>query len=162
VAEIGFGMGISASMLQEAGVRSHTIVECHPDVLDALARWREHYPNAAIDVVARRWQDWIAAEASFDAILFDTYPTSEEEYAAEVIESPTFAASFFPTASRLLRPGGVFTYYTNEIDSLSRRHQLLLFEHFSSVGVSLVRDLQPPADCQYWWADSMAVVKAIK
>jgi guanidinoacetate N-methyltransferase len=37
-----------------------------------------------------------------------------------------------------------------------------LFEHFSSVGVSLVRDLQPPADCQYWWADSMAVVKAIK
>lgn len=162
VAEIGFGMGISASMLQEAGVRSHTIVECHPDVLDALARWREHYPNAAIDVVARRWQDWIAAEASFDAILFDTYPTSEEEYAAEVIESPTFAASFFPTASRLLRPGGVFTYYTNEIDSLSRRHQRLLFEHFSSVGVSLVRDLQPPADCQYWWADSMAVVKAIK
>ncbi len=79
-----------------------------------------------------------------------------------MINSPTFAASFFPMASRLLRPGGVFTYYTNEIDSLARRHQRLLFEHFSSFSVRLVRGLAPPPDCQYWWADSMAVVQALK
>jgi len=162
VAEIGFGMGISATFVQEFGVRSHTIVECHPDVLAAIERWRASYPGAKIDVTACRWQEWKAAPGSFDAILFDTYPTSEEEYAAEVIESPTFVASFLPAAGRLLRPGGVFTYYTNEIDSLSRRHQRLLFEHFSSVTVSLVRGLQPPPDCQYWWADSMAVVRAVK
>lgn len=162
VAEIGFGMGISATLLQQYGVRSHTIVECHPDVLGRLAAWRAEHPDAAITVVPVRWQDWAFAPESFDGVLFDTYPTSEEEYTAEVAASPTFAASFFPAAQRMLRPGGVFTYYTNEIDSLSRRHQRLLLEHFSSFSVSLVRDLHPPADCQYWWADSMAVVKAVK
>jgi hypothetical protein len=25
-----------------------------------------------------------------------------------------------------------------------------------------LRALAPPADCQYWWADSMAVVKAVR
>jgi guanidinoacetate N-methyltransferase len=35
-------------------------------------------------------------------------------------------------------------------------------EHFSSFSVSAVRDLRPPADCQYWWADSMAVVAAVR
>ncbi|ATQ77478.1 hypothetical protein CR152_25470 [Massilia violaceinigra] len=162
VAEIGFGMGISATLVQEYGVRSHTIVECHPDVLARLGRWRAQRPDAAVTVVPTRWQDWAFEPGSFDGVLFDTYPTSEDEYSAEVAASPTFAASFFPAAQRMLRPGGVFTYYTNEIDSLSRRHQRLLLEHFSSFSVGLVRGLRPPADCQYWWADSMAIVKAVK
>jgi guanidinoacetate N-methyltransferase len=162
VAEIGFGMGISATFLQESGIRSHTIVECHPDVLARLDAWRVQRPGASITVVPCRWQDWAVEPASFDGVLFDTYPTSEEEYGAEVASTPTYAASFFPAARRMLRPGGVFTYYTNEIDSLSRRHQRLLLEHFSSFSVSLVRDLAPAADCQYWWADSMAIVRAVR
>jgi hypothetical protein len=40
IAEIGFGMGISATFVQELGVRSHTIVECHPGVLESLQTWR--------------------------------------------------------------------------------------------------------------------------
>ncbi|MFT3803349.1 MAG: amino acid adenylation domain-containing protein [Burkholderiaceae bacterium] len=185
VVEIGFGMGLSAGFIQARQPRSHTIVECHPDVLEALETWRGVLPVRSgapdsrqispqapqrdsrrkasdVRVVASRWQDWQFEPASFDGVLFDTYPTSEEEYARNVTRSPTFAADFFPTAAALLRPGGVFTYYTNEIDSLSRRHQRLLFEHFSSFSVRIVRHLQPPPDCQYWWADSMAVVAAVR
>jgi amino acid adenylation domain-containing protein len=162
VAEIGFGMGISAGFVQALRPRSHTIVECHPDVLAALQRWRAGHVDADIRVAACRWQDWDVAPECFDGVLFDTYPTSEDEYTAEVTTAPTFAASFFATARRLLRPGGVFTYYTNEIDSLSRRHQRLLLEHFSSFSVSVTRELRPPPDCQYWWADSMVVVAAVK
>jgi amino acid adenylation domain-containing protein len=162
VAEIGFGLGLSAGFVQALRPRSHTIVECHPDVLKTLRRWREQHHDADICVAACRWQDWDAPPACFDGLLFDIYPTSEDEYEAEVALAPTFAASFFPTANRLLRPGGVFTYYTNEIDSLSRRHQRLLLEHFSSFSVSVVRNLRPPDDCQYWWADSMAVVAAVR
>src|SRR5690349_15783064 len=33
VLEIGFGRGVLASLIQQAGVRSHTIVECNPHVL---------------------------------------------------------------------------------------------------------------------------------
>lgn len=170
VLEIGFGMGLSAGFVQALQPRSHTIVECHPDVLTALDVWRqglEELPPAAdhppdIRVVPCRWQDAPLTPASFDGVLFDTYPTSEEEYSREVALSPTFAAGFFATASALLRPGGVFSYYTNEIDSLSRRHQRLLLQHFSSFSLHVVRGLQPPPDCQYWWADSMAVVAAVK
>ena len=116
VAEIGFGLGLSAGFVQALKPRSHTVVEWHPDVLNALQRWREQRHDADIRIAACRWQDWDAPEAGFDGVLFDTYPTTEEEYDAEVALAPTFAASFFPTARRLLRPGGVFTYYTNEIE----------------------------------------------
>src|SRR5262249_11564048 len=33
VLEIGFGMGISATLIQQHGVRSYAVVECNPDVL---------------------------------------------------------------------------------------------------------------------------------
>ena len=167
IAEIGFGMGLSAGFLQDLKPRSHTIVECHADVLGRLQTWRQRLrlqpdPAPDIRVVASRWQDWAFEPASFDGVLFDTYPTTEDEFTSEVALSPNFAAGFFATACALLRPGGFFTYYTNEIDSLSRRHQRLLLAHFSSFSVSIVRNLKPPPDCQYWWADSMAVVAAVK
>jgi hypothetical protein len=98
----------------------------------------------------------------FDAIFFDTYPLEEEEFVQTVINSITFAESFIPVASKLLRQGGVFSYYTNEIDSFSRRHQRLVLDHFSSMSLSVVKNLAPPEDCNYWWADSMMVVKAVK
>jgi len=162
VLEIGFGLGISAGLIQEMGASSHTIVECNRDVFREAERWRASRPNPQIQIVLGRWQDVLNQLSTYDAILFDSYPTSEGEFLAEVINSVTFAEHFFPFAARLLRPRGVFTYYTNEIDSLSRQHQRILFDHFSSLTVSVIRQLNPPQDCNYWWADSMAVVKAVK
>ena len=77
-----------------------------------------------------------------------------------VLESVTFAEHFFATAARCLRPGGVFSYFTNEIDSFSRRHQRKLLEYFASLSLEVVRGLRPPPDSNYWWADSMVVVRA--
>jgi hypothetical protein len=162
VLEVGFGMGISASYIQELGARSHTIVECNDDVLKKIGEWKSRHRGRSIHVVACRWQEAALEPGAYDAVFFDTYPTSDEEYLANVLESATFAAHFFPTAARCLRPGGVFTYYTNEIDSFSRRHQRLLLQQFDSVSLEVVRGLRPPADNHYWWADSMVVVKAVK
>jgi guanidinoacetate N-methyltransferase len=80
----------------------------------------------------------------------------------EVIDNAVMAEDFFPVAARCLRKGGIFTWYTNEIDSVSRRHQRLIFKYFSSFSVHICKPLAPPADCHYWFADSMAVIKAIK
>ncbi|HET9766605.1 MAG TPA: amino acid adenylation domain-containing protein, partial [Thermoanaerobaculia bacterium] len=162
VLEVGFGMGISATDIQARGVRSHTVIECNEDVIRTFERWRSRYPGRDIRLVKGLWQEVAAGCGPFDAILFDTYPLNEDEFNEAVVESVTFAAAFVPVAASLLREGGVFTYYTNEIDTFSRRHQRLLLRHFRSLTLSVVRGLQPPDDCHYWWADSMVVVSATK
>ena len=162
VLEVGFGMGISASYIQAGHPRSHTIIECNHDVMKAFAEWAGKYADRDIRLVQGRWQDVVDRLDRFDGVFFDTYPASEEEFEEAVINSINFAEAFIPAAAALLRPGGVFTYYTNEIDSFSRRHQRFLFQHFSSFTLSIVRSLLPPEDCHYWWADSMAGVKALK
>jgi amino acid adenylation domain-containing protein len=162
VLEVGFGMGISATYIQERGVRSHSIIECNEEVIAQFEQWRAQFPERDIRLVCGKWQDVTEQLAQYDGVFFDTYPLSEAEFKEYVIDSITFAESFFPVAAACLRPGGVFSYYTNEIDSFSRRHQRLVLKYFSSFTLSVVRGLRPPADCNYWWADSMVVIKAVK
>jgi guanidinoacetate N-methyltransferase len=143
-------------------VRSHTVIEANAEVASEFGRWRERYPGRVIELVRGRWQDVMDSLGDFDAILFDTYPTTEAEFHKDALLSSTFAESFFAVAARHLRPGGVFSYYTNEVDSLGRLHQRRLLQHFSSFSVEVVTGLRPPADCSYWWANSMASVKAVR
>jgi predicted O-methyltransferase YrrM len=162
VLEVGFGMGISASFIQERRPKSHTIIEFNQDVMVAFEQWRRRYLDRDIRLVRGRWQDVAETLSEFDSVFFDAYPASEAEFEESVVNSITFAESFIPMAANLLRPGGVLTYYTNEIDSFSRRHQRFLFKHFRSFTLSVVGSLRPPENCHYWWADSMVVVKAVK
>jgi len=164
VLEVGFGMGISASFILDAGVRSYTVIECNDGVIENFERWRQRHPQTEIRLVRGRWQDVAQQLGEYDGILFDTYPLSQEEYIRnEVNGRPyTHAGEFFPLAAAKLRPGGAFTYFSCEIDSLSRGHQRLLLRHFDSFKVSVVRGLAPPAGCQYWWASSMVMVTATR
>ncbi len=162
VLEIGFGMAISASYIQAMGVRSYTVIECNDGVMQQFEQWKARYPGRDIRLVPGKWQDVIDTLGLFDGIFFDTYPLSEEEFDRYVVRDVTFGQHFFAAAARHLRPGGIFTYYSNEIDTVSRRHQRALLEHFSSISFSVCRPLFPPPDCNYWWADSMVVTKAIK
>lgn len=158
VLEVGFGMGLSANYIQEHGVASHTIIELNHAVMARAQEWRSVLPSADIRIIHGDWRDVVGALGGFDAVLFDSYPISDVEFSS-LVQTP-FPADFFVAASKLLRPNGVFTYYTNEIDSLSRWHQRHLLESFQSFTVQVVGDLNPPADCHYWWAPSMAVVNA--
>ncbi len=162
VLEVGFGMGISATYLQELGVRSYTVIEPNAGVIAEFLRWRERYPGRDIRLLRGKWQEVTAELGTYDAVFFDTYHNDEKEYVDHVLQDVTYAEHFFPTAAACLRDGGVFTYYSNEIDSMSRRHQRRVLQFFRSVALSVVRSLHPPPDCNYWWADSMVVVKAVK
>jgi guanidinoacetate N-methyltransferase len=162
VLEIGFGRGISAGFIQAGKPRSHTIVECNDSVVDRFQAWRQTFAEADIRLIYGRWQDVVNQMQLYDGIFFHTYPLSEEEYVDQVLKSTTFAEHFFPTAVAHLREGGVFTYMTNEIDSLSRSHQRLLFSYFSSFSLQLVPLALPPDVHDTWWADQMVVVKAVK
>jgi guanidinoacetate N-methyltransferase len=162
VLEIGFGRGISASFIQNCEVRSHTIVECNEAIVARFEAWKSNYPEQDIRLIEGRWQDTTDQFDLYDGIFFHTYPLTEEEYLAEAVNSVTFAAHFFPTAARYLKEGGIFTYLTNEIDSLSRAQQRLIFQYFSTYTLYPIA-LTLPVDIQdAWWADSMVVIKAVK
>ncbi len=162
VLEIGFGRGVSASLIQEYEPRSHTIIECNDAIVGRYERWKARFPERDIRLAHGMWQDVMDGLGRFDAIFFHTYALDEDEAIELVAQSVTFADHFFPTAARHLVEGGVFTYLTNEIDSLSRSHQRLLFEHFRSFRLHVV-PLEMPADVQdAWWADSMAVIEVVK
>ncbi len=164
VLEIGFGRGVSAELLQRTGVRSHTVVECNPAIIERFHRWKANYPNRDIRLLPGRWQDVLdPSSRQYDGAFFHTYPLDEQEFVDQVVRSTTFGEHFFATAAALLRQGGVFTYLTNEIDSLSRPHQRSLFRHFREISVRVVNGLNLPEDVQdSWWANSMVVVGATK
>lgn len=163
ILEIGFGRGVSADFIQAAGVQSHTVVECNDAVVERFHDWAAQYPDRDIRLIHGRWQDTLDQWAQYDGIFFHTYPLNEAEYIEHVAQSVTFAAHFFPTAAAHLTEGGRFTYLTNEVDSLSRAHQRLLFEYFSSFCMQKVDGLQVPEDSRdALWGDSMVVTKAVK
>ena len=163
VLEIGFGRGIASGYIQNYGVKSHTIIECNNSIIEKFHLWQQQYPNVEIKLVPGKWQDVIPQLEEYNSIFFHTYPLNQEEYIAYVAQSITFAEHFFPTATKLLRKDGVLTYFTNEIDSLSRTHQRLLFQYFSSFSLSMIKPLNIPEDSRdALWADSMVVIKAVK
>ncbi len=162
VLEIGFGLGLSAGFIEECGVASHTIVEFNEEVANVARSWAEGRPDSDIVIVDGSWQEQATRLGMFDGVFWDAFPTSEAEFDQYVLRDSTVAESFFPFAAAHLRDGGVFTYYTNERDSLSRRHQRSLLRYFSSFAVEVVDNLRPPDDCEYWWTDRMCVVKAVK
>lgn len=163
VLEVGFGRGLSADFIQAEGVRSHTIVECNDAVVERYHAWAQQLPDRDLRLIHGTWQDTTDRFGRYDGIFFHTYPLNEEEYVAHVARSVTFAEHFFPTAAAHLRPGGIFTYLTNEVDSLSRAHQRLLFRYFTAFTLEVVGALDIPDDSQdALWGDSMVVIKAVK
>lgn len=162
VLEIGFGIGASATFIQEAGVKAHTIVECNDSVVERYKLWKENYPGKDIRLIHGLWQETTDQLEMYDGIFFHTYPLNESEYLENIVKSITYASHFFPTAAAHLNEGGVFTYLTNEIDSMSRAHQRLLFTYFTSIELEVVEFKIPENVKDAWWASSMVVIKAIK
>jgi guanidinoacetate N-methyltransferase len=162
VLEVGFGRGISSGMIQQQGVQSHTIIECNTSIIERFQHWKSDQANQNIIMVEGMWQDTIDNLPQYDGIFFHTYPLNEEEYMKYVHGKVTFAEHFFPVAAEHLKPGGVFTYFSNEIDSLSRAHQRSLFQYFKELSIKRVSLDMPPDVKDTWWANSMVIVKAIK
>ena len=162
ILEIGFGRGVSASMVQKHVVRSHTIIESNDHCIETHFRpWETRHADRQTTLLRGMWQDRIDELGVYDGILFHAYPLDEEDFIKHVMNSVTFAAHFFPHAAAHLKPGGVFTYLTTEIDSLGRGHQRVLLEHFESVTIRKQPVRVPENTRDSWWADSMVVVKAV-
>lgn len=153
VLELGYGMGLSAGAIQSHPISSHIVIECHPDVVHkCITDFKPAIDSGRMHIYSGFWQDVTPTLASgiFDGILFDTYPLKEEE-----IHGNHFW--FFKEAFRLLKPGGILTYYSDEVDSLSEPHIARLVDAgFRRRDISWdICDVRPPEDCEYWQAPTI-------
>ena len=75
VCNIGFGLGLIDSALQQHSPHSHTIIEAHPDVYAHMCKsgWAS---KPGVRIVFGRWQDVLPGLGPFDGLFFDTYAES--------------------------------------------------------------------------------------
>jgi hypothetical protein len=100
ILNVGFGLGIVDSHIQTFNPKSHTIIECHKDVLSYMKRngWYER-----VNVIEGRWQDVWEDLPKFDGIYWDTWE-----------ETPF---KFYSMLGTLLKEDGVFSFFNNPTKS---------------------------------------------
>jgi guanidinoacetate N-methyltransferase len=159
VLEIGYGMGISAGFISEfydQGVTEHVIVEANHDVAALAREFRDRHRPGLVRIVEgvsydviEESADGVFDEGTFDGILHDAYPLEESQVQNQ--------AHFAGTAFRLLRPGGIFTYFSDEPTGYRPEHlQMLLDAGFAREDVDhRIIDVAPPEDCLYWKRDTI-------
>lgn len=99
ILNIGFGMGLVDTAIQQYNPAMHTIVEAHPEVYERMIRngWGE---KDNVKIVFGRWQDVLSQLETYDGIFFDTYG----EYYEDLRE-------FHQHLPALLKPGGIYSFF---------------------------------------------------
>lgn len=158
VLELGFGMGISAKFIQEHDIQKHIIIEANKEVAEKAREFGKKASHV-VEVIEGFWESVIEEilDNSLDGILFDTYPLTE-------IEIYQNHFNFFPFAFRKLKIGGVFTYYSDEINDFGDVHIKKLQEAgFKKNNICKnITKVKPPKDCEYWKADAILAPIIIK
>lgn len=129
VLEVGFGMGISATMIQQAQPAGHTIVEPHPQILDRAEAWQTG--RSGVQLIPGYWQQLHGMDKRFSAIFFDPFSDDIESVIEENLQFIVFAAQ-----SLLLEGGRLALFCIHPwLDEL---YQKVIFEHYRRVEVSPV------------------------
>ncbi|OMO70736.1 hypothetical protein COLO4_28538 [Corchorus olitorius] len=99
ILNVGFGMGLVDTAIQQYGPAKHTIVEAHPEVYERMLRtgWGE---KDNVKIIFGRWQDVLSQLESYDGIFFDIYG----EYYEDLSE-------FHQHLPKLLKAGGIYSYF---------------------------------------------------
>jgi hypothetical protein len=128
ILNIGFGMGIIDNFIQNYNINSHTIIECHKDVISKMSEdgWFE---KNNINIIHDLWQNKINEIGKFDGVYYDTWKDNEE---------------IFEKVHLIVKSGGLFSFFNTQFfnpntKSLPKRYYDILKEYFyiDSVQISL-------------------------
>lgn len=170
VLEVGFGCGFSASCIQRAGPRSHTIIECSEAVLQRLRAWAADKPS--VRIVQGTWQSRLPELGLFDCLFFDDYgmPGRAED---EMARCPK--AEYREEYSATMRQDGgshfeaflniAMRWHARQGSRLSGfvLHPLRELEEFDGVEAHYRHvEVAPPAHCNYFFSNRAVVPLFIK
>jgi len=117
IMETGFGMGISARYIHEfnhSRISEHVIIEGNKEVYEKMLL---PYAKSNQKVTPRLgFYQGVTPELasdSFDAVLYDTFAVDHKDVGVGCIHQRDIMTEVY----RILKPGGVFTYFAN-MDSL--------------------------------------------
>jgi len=106
ILEFGFGMGISAGLIQEHDIESHTIIEINDGIYDTLVEWAKDKPN--VIPVKGNWYDDIPTTRKYDAIFYDGF--------GDMINKRFFASRIMQHC----KVGTIITWYNNFLEKQSQ------------------------------------------
>ena len=76
ILEIGFGGGVTADMIQNYNIKTHTIIERDDYFFEKLWEWSVDKPN--VKVIHGDWINDIPKNKKYDGIFFDLWNDSED------------------------------------------------------------------------------------
>ncbi|XP_010530510.1 PREDICTED: protein arginine N-methyltransferase 2 [Tarenaya hassleriana] len=156
VLNVGFGMGLVDTAIQQYKPTSHTIIEAHPEVYKRMLQtgWGE---KENVKIIFGRWQDVLPQLESYDGVFFDTYG----EYYEDLRE-------FHQHLPKLLKPGGIYSFFNGLCGSNAFFHVVychLVSLELENLGYSTQLIPLPVKDClgeevwegvrqKYWQLDT--------
>ena len=165
ILEVGFGLGIAASVIQAQAIEEHHIIEANEEVYQSLVKFAEN-SQKPIQPYLGTWQAVISQlpDKKFDGILYDAYPLAGEKQHVHHFD-------FLRQAKRILKPGGVMTYCNltswgrlmASYDSVSEMVSSTQVDNILDCGFSQpswdVFDVNPDVNCQYYQYKQAPVIR---
>ena len=109
ILEIGFGMGIAANFIQQQDIKTHTICEIHPQIIERLNEWSEDKDN--VKVLKGDWYSNVNQMDKYDGILFDTH------------DDPHYPHFFEEIIDKIAKPKCRITWWNNLYREDNRRFE---------------------------------------
>ncbi|RGB32193.1 S-adenosyl-L-methionine-dependent methyltransferase [Rhizophagus diaphanus] len=99
ILNVGFGLGLIDTAFQKYKLRSHTIIEAHPDVYKFMMD-RGWNNKPGVKIIYGRWQDVIDQLGTYDGIFFDTFGEYYEDL-----------RKFHEILPKLLKFDGIYSFF---------------------------------------------------
>ena len=101
IIEVGFGMGISATEIQNQSISSHTIIESNPQIYQKALDWVVGKTN--VTIIFDDFSNYIDTTTDkFDGVFFDAFPS---EILGIGDDNFTYGKVFFDKIKRICNPG---------------------------------------------------------